>query len=275
MEIVGRSTYLVPGIQFPQTFSLSACLGPCYGRFGKYLWYHSHSGLKNTCHAHRSYVPPLCISIHGYLLDDLIPSSSSHSSIQTSRNLTLSSSTQTQNNLTPTTHQNKPKILTDPSNPPQQPSQPTLKMQLPTKTTLLFVLPFLAQTQAHYMDIVGDWRQRMGLYQLQYSSAMEANARKTVVDSNGQMIHQLNPGSFGQVLAPGGPTEDDFWRVLVGGWLCELPDAPGMNGICAEASKGWAYNGQTGHAELMRTTQLRTIGCAQYKNIWSCDLGYN
>lgn len=149
-------------------------------------------------------------------------------------------------------------------------------MQLPTsKTTLLTTaLSLLGTTQAHYMDIVGDWRWRMGLYQLQYSAEMEANARKTVIDSNGQMIHQLNPGTFAQVLAPGGPSDDDFWRVLVGGWLCELPDLPGMNGICAEASQGWVYDGQTAHAEIMRTTELQTIGCAQYAGIWSCDLGY-
>ncbi|KAM7188046.1 hypothetical protein V8F33_010903 [Rhypophila sp. PSN 637] len=147
-------------------------------------------------------------------------------------------------------------------------------MMLPTKTSLLASFALLGATQAHYMDIVGDWRWRMGLYQLQYSSALEANARKTVVDSNGQMVHQLNKGSFGQVLAPGGTSDNDFWRVLVGGWLCELPNAPGMNGVCAEASKGWYYGGQTGHAEIMRSTQYKTIGCANYKGIWACDLGY-
>ncbi|KAM7208667.1 hypothetical protein V8F20_001090 [Naviculisporaceae sp. PSN 640] len=148
-------------------------------------------------------------------------------------------------------------------------------MQLPTIATLLTSLALFSQVNAHYMDIVGDWRQRMGLYQLQYSSAMEANARKTVIDGNGQMRHQLNPGSRAQVLAPGGPTENDFWRVLVGGWLCELPNAPGMNGVCAEASKGWNHGGQTGHAEILRTTSLKTIGCAQYNGIWGCDLGMN
>jgi hypothetical protein len=92
----------------------------------------------------------------------------------------------------------------------------------------------------------------------------------TVVSSNGQMVHKLNPGSFGQVLAPG--NADDFEHVFVGGWLCEIPSLPGLDGVCAKQSEGWAYAGQTGHAEILTSDQYSKIGCALHAGIWCCDV---
>jgi len=94
-----------------------------------------------------------------------------------------------------------------------------------------------------YMDVVTEWRKKLGLPALTQDSKLEANALKTCNDGNGQMVHELNPGTMGQVLAPGQP--DGFLKVFVGGWLCEEPSLPGLNGICSSMSQGWAYNGQT------------------------------
>ncbi|KAF1966890.1 hypothetical protein BU23DRAFT_375491, partial [Bimuria novae-zelandiae CBS 107.79] len=121
-----------------------------------------------------------------------------------------------------------------------------------------------------YMGVVNTWRQKLGLPDLAQDATLEANALKTCNDGNGEMKHELNPGTFGQVLAPGQP--DEFERVFVGGWLCEKPDMPGMNGVCAEFSAGWAYDGQTGHAEILTNTGYKKIGCANAKGIWGCDV---
>ena len=134
--------------------------------------------------------------------------------------------------------------------------------------------PDTVQVQAfnHYMDIVGEWRWRLGLSQLQYDSHLESNALDTVISSNGQMIHKLNPGTFAQVLAPGRCGNlDDFYSLFVGGWLCERPDLPGLNGICANYP-GWSHGGQTGHADILTSPSYSRIGCACAVDIWSCDL---
>ena len=125
------------------------------------------------------------------------------------------------------------------------------------------------------MATVNEWRAKLGLPAFQQSSKREATALKTAKDGNGNMVHQLLPGTFGQVLAPGKP--DEFFHCFVGGWLCERPDMAGMNGICATASKGWYYT-STGHADILTSKNYKTIGCANAigsngVGIWACDLG--
>lgn len=120
-----------------------------------------------------------------------------------------------------------------------------------------------------WQSVVSEWRSRMGLPSMQPSDSLVANALKTCQDGNGQMVHELNPGTMGQVLAPGQP--DEFVKVFVGGWLCEMPDAPGMDGVCSTMSAGWAYGGETGHAEILRGT-YQNIGCANAGGIWACDV---
>lgn len=121
-----------------------------------------------------------------------------------------------------------------------------------------------------YMAVVDRWRATMGLEALRNNATLEANAMDTVVSSNGQMVHKLGPGTFGQVLAPG--SIGDFEHVFVGGWLCEIPSLPGLQGVCATQSDGWAYNGQTGHAKILVSEEYSDIGCALYAGIWCCDL---
>lgn len=121
-----------------------------------------------------------------------------------------------------------------------------------------------------YMGTVNEWRGKLGLSDLTESDTLQGNALKTAQDGNGQMVHELNPGSFAQVLAPG--SADEFEKVFVGGWLCERPDMPGLDGICATMSQGWAYDGQTGHADILTSTAYSKIGCALADGIWACDL---
>jgi uncharacterized protein YkwD len=119
------------------------------------------------------------------------------------------------------------------------------------------------------MGIVDEWRAKLGLSKLTHDAQLEQNAIKTCREGNGEMVHQLNEGSMGQVLAPGGP--DDFYHVFVGGWLCEKPDMAGMDGVCAEASKGWYYT-STGHADILTAPNYSKIGCGEQGGIWGCDL---
>lgn len=122
----------------------------------------------------------------------------------------------------------------------------------------------------NYQAVVDKWRSRMGLKALANDVRLASNAMDTVISGNGQMVHKLNPGSYGQVLAPG--NADDFGKVFVGGWLCEIPTLPGLQGVCSTQSDGWAYNGQTGHAKMITSDKYYKIGCAWFADIWCCDL---
>ncbi|KAF1952026.1 hypothetical protein CC80DRAFT_495649 [Byssothecium circinans] len=121
-----------------------------------------------------------------------------------------------------------------------------------------------------YIDIANKWRTKMGLPNFTKDAKLEANAKKTCSDGNGQMVHELNPGTMGQVLAPGKATE--FEKVFVGGWLCEVSSTPGLDGVCGEFSKGWNYMGQTGHNEILTSKKYTKIGCGLEKGIWGCDV---
>lgn len=121
-----------------------------------------------------------------------------------------------------------------------------------------------------YMGVVSQWRSKMGMSALTEDSTLAGNALKTAADGNGQMVHQLNSGSMAQVLAPG--DSSDFEKVFVGGWLCERPGLPGLDGICDSMSQGWAYGGETGHADILSSTSYSKIGCGNAGGIWACDL---
>ncbi|CBX96877.1 predicted protein [Plenodomus lingam JN3] len=121
-----------------------------------------------------------------------------------------------------------------------------------------------------YQAIIKKWRQKMGLPELQHSALLEQNAIRTVLRSNGEMAHFLFEGSKGQVLAPG--DENNFEKVFVGGWLCEMPQLFGLDGICQTMSDGWVYNGQVGHAKILTDPQYTTFGCGVHKKIWCCDV---
>lgn len=156
----------------------------------------------------------------------------------------------------------------------QAPAQPTVEAKKPspqpspTPAPPSKVAP--APSGTGYMAVVDEWRGKLGLALLERDQKLESNAKDTVVSSNGAMVHKLNPGSFGQVLAPG--NEKDFEHVFVGGWLCELPNMAGLEGVCEKQSQGWTYNGQTGHAEILTNKSYKKIGCALHAGIWCCDV---
>ena len=129
--------------------------------------------------------------------------------------------------------------------------------------------PTPAPSTGGYMDIVNDYMSKLGLREFKCDPKLEANALDTVKSSHGQMVHKLNPGSFGQVLAPGGSS--DFQHAFVGGWLCERPSL--LNGECASASKGWTYS-STGHVDIITNQAYKSIGCADFDGIIGCDFGY-
>ncbi len=87
------------------------------------------------------------------------------------------------------------------------------------------------------MGVVSTWRAAGGLPALTQDSTLEGNAMKTSTDSVGGLKHELNPGTYAQVLAPGDAS--NFESVYVGGWLCEVPSLPGLNGICSTEAQGW------------------------------------
>jgi len=138
------------------------------------------------------------------------------------------------------------------------------------KTTTTTVTSDGSSDGTDYMSVVREWRAKMGVGGLSESDTLQANALKTVTDGKGQMVHELNPGSMAQVLAPG--DTNNFENVFVGGWLCEIPSLPGLDGICSTMSAGWDYVGQTDHAEILSSTTYTKIGCALNNGIWGCDL---
>ena len=149
--------------------------------------------------------------------------------------------------------------------PVEAPVKPTPTPEAPKPTS---AAPAPAPTGTGYMAVVDEYRQKMGLKPLIQDSKLEANAMDVVVAGNGNMVHKLNPGTFGQVLAPG--EINAFKRVFVGGWLCEKPEL--LKGECQQMSEGWDYQGQDGHAKILTDDNYSKIGCNQHKGIWCCDL---
>ena len=126
----------------------------------------------------------------------------------------------------------------------------------------------------NYMGIVNEWRGKMKMEHLKHDGGLERNALNTVQESNGQMKHKLNKGSFGQVLAPGKCGDmNAFYSAFVGGWLCERPNLPGLNGVCNSLKSKWRHT-STGHADILTDKKYKKIGCACSRDIWSCDLGW-
>jgi hypothetical protein len=158
------------------------------------------------------------------------------------------------------------------------PSMTLRNMMEATKPDLKSTLPAPAPTATcaltssgnNYMVIVNQWRRNLSKGALVRNSKLESNAKDTVMSSNGQMVHRLNKGTYAQVLAPA--TAEDFENAFVGGWLCERPGLPGLDGVCTALSRGWDYRGQTGHADILISPQYSKIGCNWHADIWACDL---
>lgn len=162
-----------------------------------------------------------------------------------------------------------------PSSKYEAPAEPTPVPEAPKPTPTPEPVPETPpSTSEGYMGIVDEYRSKMGLSALSQDAKLESNAKDCAASGNGQMVHKLNPGSFAQVLAPGDCSNfmETFKKAFVGGWLCELPNTPGLGNECATMSEGWAYEGQTGHAEILTSTSYSKIGCGCEGGIVACDL---
>lgn len=138
------------------------------------------------------------------------------------------------------------------------------------------------------------WREAYGLPKFEWSAKLQANAQKTADDNGGvTMSHQLNPGSFGQVITVGAEVAvadlqgDSPFELSFVSWLCEVPsETLKMGGVdqCALVDEvlHMQYNSR-GHYDILTDTKYTKIGCAFTKDpsadstsaaqgLWVCDL---
>lgn len=146
------------------------------------------------------------------------------------------------------------------------------------------------------LTTVNKWRSIYKLPTLKWDPQLEKNALKTGTDGGGvNQNHELNPGTYGQVIAPGmekpygdlGP--DSPFELSFVAWLCEVSSDPQLKtgGVdqCDLVAKNLHISyGGTGHYEILTATRYTTIGCAfakdpdagyetPYQGLWVCDLG--
>ncbi|KAL9584123.1 MAG: hypothetical protein Q9212_002309 [Teloschistes hypoglaucus] len=146
------------------------------------------------------------------------------------------------------------------------------------------------------LTTINKWRAKYGVPGLAWSNTLVANVQKTEQDDHGYILqHELNPGSYAQVLAQGFNTAlscsapDSPFELAYVGWLCEVPSGvlTNDNGVdqCDKAKNclhmGYAQ-GQIGHWQILTNKDYRTIGCAftnanppqSFQGLWGCDLGF-
>jgi Cysteine-rich secretory protein family len=146
------------------------------------------------------------------------------------------------------------------------------------------------------IDSINEYRKRAGLPAQIWDNTLVSNAAKTGQATGGKaMVHQMNRGTRGQVLAmgvdDGGRCTRDFasltpFEVYFYSWLCEVPEHPALLGECNRILRTSRIMsaGQTGHYRILSSKGYKKIGCAFTKNskatkcatwtgIWACDLG--
>jgi len=156
------------------------------------------------------------------------------------------------------------------------------------------------------IDVINYWRAISNSGDLKWSTQLQANAQKTGDDNKGStQDHELNPGTYGQVITPGQQTfiagadgkGDSPFEMSYLAWLCEAPSNPGTNTTAGYGISGTVNQCQvvadnlhitmsgTGHADILKDSDYKTIGCAFAKNaaaaadspwqgLWVCDLGF-
>ena len=135
------------------------------------------------------------------------------------------------------------------------------------------------------LDTANHYRTLMGFGTFTYSSTLQNNAAKTNKDDGAnQMKHELNSGSMGQVIGQvdntDGTAQLTSFALAYLGWLCEIADSR-LGNECDQMEKATNMDskGQTGHAEILRSTSYKQIGCnyqtptqpQSYKGLWTCD----
>jgi hypothetical protein len=145
------------------------------------------------------------------------------------------------------------------------------------------------------IDTINNYRVNANLPLMTWNDQLAANAFKTGNDVSGRaLVHQLNPGSYGQVLVFGFDDNDVCDKNLMGwtpfevfflSWMCERPLDPALNGVCDMVFEVGRIDtaGQTGHHDLLASTDYTQIGCAfardplapacaQFPGVWACDV---
>lgn len=126
----------------------------------------------------------------------------------------------------------------DDTPPPQKPTptKPETPEEHPTQ-------PSPSTTQApppdggngpEYINLVNKWMDACGLRHLAHDSTLESNAHQTSVEANGQLVHNMLPGTMGQVMATGDLTEN-FDSAFAGAWLCEIKTLFKDKNFCDES----------------------------------------
>ena len=146
------------------------------------------------------------------------------------------------------------------------------------------------------IDTINKWRSLYNVNSLSWSDQLAANAQKTGDDNHGETEnHELNPGSFAQVITPGAQSfnndlrGDTPFELCFVGWLCEVPsDSQLQSGTdqCALVKEvlNLVFSG-TGHHDILTSSNYKSVGCAftqnpnaqpgsPYQGLWVCDLGF-
>jgi uncharacterized protein YkwD len=145
------------------------------------------------------------------------------------------------------------------------------------------------------IDSINNYRSKAGLPLMKWDDTLAANALKTGNDAGGKsLVHELNPGSFGQVLVYGFDDADKCtkdtkswtpFEIFFLSWLCERPDDAALGGVCQQIADIGHINsgGQTGHHDILASKSYSKIGCAfardpsaakcdSFPGVWACDV---
>lgn len=148
------------------------------------------------------------------------------------------------------------------------------------------------------LTTINKYRKAYNVNTLTWSSKLAGNALKTGTDGGGvNQVHQLNPGTYGQVITPGTDHRtgdmkydpDTSFELSFVAWLCEVSSDPQLKSPidqCALVAKNLhMYYSDTGHHDILTSSSYKTIGCAfaknpnaapnsPYQGLWVCDLGF-
>lgn len=178
------------------------------------------------------------------------------------------------------------------STPPAPKPQPTPQPQPATGND-----PSPLSGGVSLLTTMNKWRAKYGVPPLAWNTQLEKNALKTGTDGGGvNQVHQLNPGTYGQVIGPGQKVAvGDLggvspFELSIVGWLCEVSSDSQLKSdgkdYCALVSKNLhLYYTETGHHDILTSRDYHECGCAFAKNpnakdteiwqgLWVCDFGF-
>jgi len=171
-----------------------------------------------------------------------------------------------------------PPIIEQPTPTPEAPAAPayTPPAYTPPPAAPAYTPPPAAPApsadEPAYMATINKWRSAMGKPTLAYNTTLQAIVDVEVKEMNGALTHVTKPGVYGQVVAPGQST--DFGGVWLAGWVCEVPDTPGVGEqTCKDAlaKNNFNHEGQTDHNEICTAERYKGVACGNYKGMWACD----